>query len=214
MVEKEGMKYVEGASTLFGGEGSKGNGSAMRIAPVGIFFSKDDSIYEKVAKTAEVTHTHPLGKDGAALLASAVGKAAVSDKISTKEFVKELEEKAKTKKLTDSLILISKLLEQDVKREKAAEELGTSVLIEKSVPYAIFSFLKDIETYEKALMNAIMVPGDRDTIGAMTGGLSGAFLGVKAPPDTWIDKLEDVDYLKELADQLYTIFEKRYERKR
>lgn len=210
MVERKGIDYVEAASTLFGGEGSKGNGSAMRIVPVGIFFSKDTSLYEKAVKTAEVTHTHPLGKDGAAVLASTVGKAAVSDEISPKEFTERLAERAETQKFTDSLHQISKLLEEGVNREKAAGELGTSVLIEKSVPYSIFSFLKDPDSYQKALMNAIMVSGDRDTIGAMTGGISGAFLGFDALPSIWVEKLEDLEKIEGLAEQLYIIFKKNY----
>jgi len=210
MMERGEMGYVEAASTLFDGEGSKGNGSAMRIAPIGIFFSKDDHIYEKAGKTAEVTHTHPLGKDGAALLALAVGKAAVSDKITSVDFVGKLAERAETQEFTGSLSRVGELLENDLDREKAAEELGTSVLIERSVPYAIFSFLKDPNSYEKGLMNAIMVPGDRDTIGAMTGGISGAFLGLDALPEMWVNKLENIDYLERLASQLHTIFKERW----
>lgn len=204
MVES-GMGYVEAAETLFGGEGSKGNGAAMRIAPVGVSFCGEEDQYEKAVKTAEVTHTHRLGKDGAGVLAVAVGRAAEAEDISTVEFASELTGKARTEEFTDSLRNASDLLRNDASRKEAAEELGTSVLIERSVPYAIFSFLKDHGSYEESLMNAIMVSGDRDTIGAMTGALAGAYLGADAIPKTWRDRLEDVGYIRELADELYEL---------
>lgn len=139
-------------------------------------------------------------------MASAIGRVAVSKKISQKDFVERLAERAETQKFTNSLFRISELLEENFEREKAADELGTSVLIEKSVPYAIFCFLKDKDSFEKALMNVIMVHGDRDTIGAMTGAISGAFLGIEAIPERWKLKLEDIDYIGSLAEKLFKIY--------
>ncbi|MBS3816494.1 MAG: ADP-ribosylglycohydrolase family protein [Candidatus Thermoplasmatota archaeon] len=205
MVEKGKRNYVECAETLFGGEGSKGNGSAMRIAPVGVFFSISENVYEKAIKTAEVTHAHPLGKDGAGVLALCIGRASLSDKISPEDFALDMAERSETEVFGKKLKKVAELLKSEVEREEAAQELGSSVLIEKSVPYAIFSFLKDPKSYEKALMNAVLVSGDSDTIGAMTGAVSGAYLGDKALPEAWVDKLENVSYLKKLSERLFEL---------
>ncbi len=172
IVSEEDQGYVETAKSLFGGEGSKGNGSAMRIAPVGIFFSEDDERYEKAVKTAEITHAHPLGKDGAALLSIAIGEASLYEEISPKRFAGKIDEEARTQEFRRSLEDIRKYIGSDENKEEVAKELGTSVLINESVPYAIFSFLRDPRSYEEALMNAVMVRGDKDTIGAMTGAIS------------------------------------------
>ncbi|MFP4050933.1 MAG: ADP-ribosylglycohydrolase family protein [Thermoplasmata archaeon] len=206
MVENSEKGYFEAAQTLFGGEGSKGNGSAMRIAPVGILFSNDDSQYEKAVKTVEVIHTHPLGKDGAALLSITIGKAAVSEEISPQEFAEYIAHKARTEEFSYSLERVKKNLEINEEREEVAKELGTSVLIDQSVPYAIFSFLKEPSSYKDALMNAILVPGDKDTIGAMTGAISGAYLGIESLNDEWVRKLENESYLKQLAENLYDLY--------
>ncbi len=52
-----------------------------------------------------------------------------------------------------------------------------------------------------------MVPENRDTIAVMTGGISGAFLGLEALLKTWIEKLEDHVYLEVSAEDLHRIFE-------
>ena len=74
-VERQGMAYAEAAMTLYGGEGSFGNGAAMRIAPVGLFFHDAPDIYERARLSATVTHAHPIGIDGAAVQAQAVAQA-------------------------------------------------------------------------------------------------------------------------------------------
>ena len=66
MVRKLGITYTEAARRLFGGSGSLGNGAAMRIVPVGLIYYKDADIYDKAVATAEITHAHPVGVDGAA----------------------------------------------------------------------------------------------------------------------------------------------------
>jgi poly(ADP-ribose) glycohydrolase ARH3 len=74
MVRSLGIPYAQAAQSLFGGSGSFGNGAAMRIAPLGLFFHESLQIYEHACDSAEVTHSHPVGKDGAALQARAVAR--------------------------------------------------------------------------------------------------------------------------------------------
>ncbi|MEA3471268.1 MAG: ADP-ribosylglycohydrolase family protein, partial [Thermodesulfobacteriota bacterium] len=75
IVKKTNIAYVEAAKSLFGGRGSLGNGAAMRIAPVGLFYHSSHNLYEIARLSAEVTHTHPIGVDGAVLQAVAVAEA-------------------------------------------------------------------------------------------------------------------------------------------
>ena len=67
-VRSQGMSYVEAAKALFDGWGSFGNGAAMRIGPVGLFFHRSNNLYDEACASAEVTHAHPVGKDGAAIV--------------------------------------------------------------------------------------------------------------------------------------------------
>jgi ADP-ribosylglycohydrolase len=50
-----------------------------------------------------------------------------------------------------------------------------------------------------------LVSKDRDTVAAMVSGLSGAYLGIDAIPDEWIEKLENKSYIQELAENLYDL---------
>ncbi|MEF8873585.1 MAG: ADP-ribosylglycohydrolase family protein [Candidatus Thermoplasmatota archaeon] len=212
VARKEKESYVEAAETLFDGEGSMGNGSAMRIAPVGIFFEDEEKVAEEAERSAEVTHTHELGRDGAAVLASAINiasnrssKDSSVERLKPVETAERLSKIAKTEVFTEALEDVKRFVKTKTEREVAAEELGTGVLIHRSVPYAIFSFLMATSSFEEALMNAIMVRGDRDTIGAMTGALSGAYLGKSSIPDDLIQKLENGEYIESLADRLFEL---------
>jgi len=67
-----GGSWRDAATSAFGGEGSKGNGAAMRVAPLGAYFADDLTAVEReAAASAEVTHAHPEARDGAIAVAIA-----------------------------------------------------------------------------------------------------------------------------------------------
>jgi len=75
---REGTPWQDAAQRLYPG-GSFGNGSAMRVAPVGLLYHDDLAKVAEVARqSSRITHTHPLGTDGAALQACAVALAVQS----------------------------------------------------------------------------------------------------------------------------------------
>jgi len=89
--------------------------------------------------------------------------------------------------------------------EKAVLELGNGIEAFNSVPTAIYCFLSRPDSFAGAISGAISLGGDTDTIGAMTGAISGAYLGVDAIPGRWQDKLENHRYIAELAESLCNI---------
>ena len=73
----DGIPWHEAARQLFGGQGSLGNGGAMRVAPLGAYFAADvPQVIEQAAASAEVTHAHPEGQAGAIAVALAAAWAA------------------------------------------------------------------------------------------------------------------------------------------
>ncbi len=86
--------------------------------------------------------------------------------------------------------------------------LGTGVAAFDSVPTAIYAFCR-FDTFEDAVVYAISLGGDTDTIGAMTGAICGAFYGEAAIPGRWVAKLEEGEkgrsYIKKLGNELYRI---------
>jgi len=206
MVEELNIPYSEAARRLFGGQGSFGNGAAMRIAPVGLFFFQDEDLYDRVCASSGVTHTHPLGMDGAAIQARAVALATALDPgedFPGDVFLKGLMDFARTPKMKDKLTLLEKLIKESAAPDTAARKLGQTVAAHESVPFAVYSFVRNPKSFEECLNCAVLNGGDRDTMGAMACAISGAFLGVDGIPQSWKDKLENRAYIEELASRLF-----------
>jgi len=205
MVRSLGIPYAQAAQSLFGGSGSFGNGAAMRIAPLGLFFHDSLQIYEHACGSAEVTHSHPVGKDGAALQARAVAQGVKLDpqkEFLVNLFVRDLIDFSRTNEIRKKMELLEELLSENVAPPLAAKQLGQSVAVQESMPFAIYSFVRCPRSFEDCLDCAIMHGGDRDTLGAMAGAISGAYLGVEAIPSRWLRKLENRQTIEELALQL------------
>jgi len=185
MVEELGIRYAEAAQRLFGGSGSFGNGSAMRVVPVGLVFHDSPDLYEMARVSAVVTHAHPLGIDGAAVQSKAVALAVQhdpEDAFASDAFVQDLLGFARTSEMRDKI-----------------REVGDLILGETPPSD---SFLRHPKSFEDCLWCAILNGGDRDTMGAMACALSGAYLGIKAIPQSWIEKLENRRYVEQLALKL------------
>ena len=205
LVEMRGMSYSEAARSLFGGEGSFGNGAAMRIAPVGLFFRNSPDLYEQAHASATVTHTHPIGVDGAAVLAWAVAQAvklAPQEPFPFEPFFQGLIDCARTPEIRDKIVLVRTLIAKEVPPPDAARRLGRSVAVHESLPFAIYAFLRHPQSFEGCLFCAILHGGDRDTLGAMACAVSGAYLGVEAIPQAWREKIENRQHIEDLANRL------------
>ncbi len=201
-VERRGIRYSEAAQSLFGGEGSFGNGAAMRVAPVALYYHDATDIYDQVRCSAVVTHAHPIGVDGAAVLAWAIAKAVAlvpGTPFPGQELAEGLVWFARTKEMRAKMRLVTTLLAEEVPPPEAALRLGQSVAAHESVPFAIYSFLRYPESFESCLFCAALHSGDRDTVGAMACAISGAYLGIEAIPQDWQDKVEHGVLLVELG---------------
>ncbi len=204
-VERRGMSYSEAARSLFGGQGSFGNGAAMRIAPLGLFFHDAPDLYEQARASASVTHAHPVGVDGAAVLAWAIAQAVKLDPqepFPFEPFSQGLVDFARTPEIRDKMMLVRVLLGENTPPPDAVRRLGRSVAVHQSMPFAVYSFLRHPKSFEECLFCAILHGGDRDTLGAMACAVSGAYLGVEAIPQDWRQRLENRQYIEELALKL------------
>ncbi len=205
MVEQQGLDYQEAARRLYGGQGSLGNGAAMRIAPLGLFFGDSPLLYDKAQTAASVTHSHPVGVDGAATQAKAVALAAALDptrEFPLQAFIHWLIAFARTVEMRAKLAELTALLDRDAPPDEAADQLGRGVEVHESLPFALYCFLRHPYSFEKCLLCAVLSEGDRDTVGAMSGAVSGAYLGEEAIPHAWADRLENRALIRDLACHL------------
>ncbi len=206
---KSGVAWNEAAKQLFGGTGSFGNGAAMRVAPVGLFYYDN---MEKLRATAysqsQITHTHELGMEGAALQAYAVAlavKTSPSCNFDPHAFLAELKNFTNNEVYRMKLERMRKLLADAADKSTVVRKLGNGVEAHNSVPTAIYCFLHNWSSFEGSIRYAISLGGDADTIAAMTGAISGAYHGVEAIPERWRNKLERKEYIENLAEKLWEI---------
>lgn len=206
LVKMKGMTYSEAAKSLFHGQGSFGNGAAMRIGPVGLFFCDASELYEKACASAAVTHAHPIGMDGAAVQAQAVALAVKLNPqhaFPTGHLFQVLIECAGTPQIREKLETVQQLIAEDASPDRAANRLGRSVAVHESMPFSLYSFFKYPHDFEECLFCAVLNGGDRDTLGAMACALSGAYLGIHAVPQVWQNRLENRSHLEDLSMRLF-----------
>ena len=137
---------------------SWGNGSAMRVSPVGFAFDSVDEVLNEAKKSAEVTHDHPEGIKGAQATALAVYLARIGT--SKGEIKGE----------------IHKRFAYDLSRklDEIRPTYSYDVSCQGTVPEAIIAFLES-ESFEDAVRNAVSLGGDSDTLTCITGGIAQAF---------------------------------------
>jgi ADP-ribosylglycohydrolase len=137
---------------------SWGNGSAMRVAPVGFAFNNVDEVLREAERSAAVTHNHAEGIKGAQATALAVFMARSG--ASKDEIRKEL----------------MKRFDYDLNRtvEQIRPDYRWDVSCQRSVPEAIVAFL-DSSGVEDAIRLAVSLGGDADTQAAIAGGIAEAF---------------------------------------
>jgi ADP-ribosylglycohydrolase len=167
---------------------SWGNGSAMRVSPVGFAFDSVESVLGEARSTAEVTHNHPEGIKGAQATALATYLARIGE---DRETIRaEIEVR----------------FGYDLSRELAEIRQGYQfdVSCQGSVPESIVAFLMSTGV-EDAIRKAISLGGDADTMAAIAGGIAeGAYGSV---PEAIV-----VEVRRRLPAALWTVIEAFYER--
>ena len=109
--------------------------------------------------------------------------------------------------LREKLKLVNELLDERIAPSVSADRIGRSVSMRESMSFAIYSFLQNIQSFEECLFCAVLNSGDRDTLGAMACAISGAYVCIEAIPITWQLKLENKDYIENLAFTLTNMAE-------
>jgi ADP-ribosylglycohydrolase len=140
---------------------SWGNGSAMRVSPVGFAFNTVKEVLQEAQRSAEVTHNHPEGIKGAQSTALAI--------LLARQGFTQQEIRAE----------ISQRFGYDL--DRTLDEIRLTYTFNEScqgtVPEAMIAFLESTD-FEDAIRKAISLGGDSDTLACITGGIAEAFYGV------------------------------------
>ena len=146
---------------------SWGNGSAMRVGPVGRAFDTEHDVLREAAKSAAVTHDHPEGIKGAQATALAV-----------------LMARRGTSKAEMKAAIVERFgydLHRTVEQVRATYTFNESC--QGTVPEALIAFL-EADNFEQAIRNAISLGGDADTVACITGGVAEAYF--KQLPEAFV----------------------------
>jgi poly(ADP-ribose) glycohydrolase ARH3 len=209
---RRGHDYRSVANDYFPG-GSFGNGAAMRVAPVGLLFRDDhDTLWEEARLSALPTHVHPLGIEGAQIIAFAVAMASSVDELNRESFFENIAARCSSLEYSGPLRRAATL--NDV---RDLGLYGNGIEATSSVVTAVASFGLTPDSFNETIGNAILLGGDTDTIAAMAGAISGAYLGREALPGHLLERLEDGrqgrSYIERLAKDLHHMYLKSSEEK-
>lgn len=160
---------------------SFGNGSAMRISPIGFLFNDLSEVLKNAELSASSTHNHPEGIKGALATAHAVFLS--RNHIPKVEIQKEIEDN-----YGYNLNFNLEELRRSYKFNETCQE---------TVPQAIFTFLIS-SSFEDSIRKGISIGGDSDTIGAINGAIAEAYYGI---PEEFRSKA--IQYLDDFLTELF-----------
>jgi len=178
------------AKQLFGGEGSFGNGAAMRVAPIGAYFADDvEAAVLNARLSAEVTHAHPEAAAGAiavavaAALAYRLRDAAVPEPPEFLELVRlHVPDSVVREKLRHAGNLAPGC---SVELAVSALGNGTQISAQDTVPFTLWCASRHLDNFEEALWLTVSGLGDRDTTCAIVGGVVASCTGLEGIPSQW-----------------------------
>ncbi len=192
---------------------SKGNGGIMRVSPVAMHFSPEEYSLEEImmlgAKTAAVTHGHPLGFISTAMLTGMLSLMIYREYPLLDAVLKAEDYTYKLfgcyEDINEMMALIKKAKELsrlEINDVEAISKLGRSALAESTLAIAIYCSLKYENNFEEAIIAAANFNGDSDTVAAVTGNIMGAHLGFDKIPEKYIHPLQFKDLILEISEKL------------
>ncbi len=172
---------------------SFGNGSAMRVGPIGWAFATLDETLTEAEKSAACTHNHPEGIKGAQAVAAAIFWARNGE---SKDVIRRSVEERFGYDMSQTC-------------DEIRPDYVFEVSCQKSVPQALTAFL-DASDFEETIRLSVSLGGDADTLACIAGSVAEAFWGASSIPNDWRENA-----LKRLDERLKTVvdaFEAKYER--
>jgi len=195
----QGLPWRVAAGKAFDGQGSCGNGGAMRAAPLGAYFAENpERVIVEAKASAEVTHAHPDGQTGAIAVALAAAWMARAKSQSGNPGTAPIEFVLEHLPRTLTYFQLRKALDVplDTAPEAAAAKLGNGsrVISSDTVPFCLWCAARHAGNYADALWTAVSVGGDIDTNCAIIGGIVALSTGREGIPAEWLAAREGIQF--------------------
>lgn len=193
-----GAKWRDTAAGAFGGQGSLGNGSAMRVAPLGAYFADDlERCVVEARASSLVTHTHSEGVAGAMAVAVAAAMAwelrSSPDAERVRIFFDAVLQHTPESQVRRGILLAS-TTPPEIPEADVARSLGNGSLVTApdTVPFCIWMASHHLNRFVDALGKTVRVGGDCDTNAAIVCGIVALSAGRTSLPTSWLNAREAV----------------------
>ena len=187
------------------GEWAAGNGTAMRIAPVGLIDRHHlKRLREDCWATSIITHNNSEALAGATAVAYAIARL-VSGEFDEETFLPEIAAFVGASEVARNLEQAQSLFSSRTPTDEALAVLGTSGYVVETVASALYCFLRTPGDFMTTVASAVMGGGDTDTTGAIAGAISGAYNGVPNVPQHLVEEVEDTERLQKLGQAIYRL---------
>ena len=192
---------------------SAGNGPAMRSAILGVYANYDTALLKNLTHaSSRITHTDERATQGALIIALAAQYACTRSpsEIIAKELFDLLHCHITDSELCVMLDKTAAALDKGLNCNAFADEIGLSKgvsgYIIHTIPAALFCWLKNLHDFRSAIEDVVLLGGDTDTTGAITGALAGATLGASGIPTEWIEGIAEwprsTSWMRHLSERL------------
>ncbi len=175
-----------------------GNGSVMRCAPYGIAFaSQPDDLVTVSRVSSALTHADPRCQWGCVILNATIAGLLLDVEEPLDYAINHAD--TAPDELLDAVGTVAAVAQGE--SEPTSISLDNSGYVVTTLQAGLYHGLT-AETAKEAIVEAVMMGGDTDTIGAVAGAVAGARFGIESLPDQWIRAIDQADELKQLGTTL------------
>ncbi|WP_299460098.1 ADP-ribosylglycohydrolase family protein [uncultured Microscilla sp.] len=189
----EGKPWINASKEVFSGMGSMGNGAAMRVAPIGAFYTQDlAQIIHQARLSAQITHSHPEAQAGAIAVAIAAHLAGYTV-LTGNDFLAKVRQHTPDSQTKDRIDKALRL-PSNYRIDTIVHALGNGhkMLAQDTVPLTLWCAAHHLDNFEEALWLTVSALGDRDTTCAIVGGIVALRVGTSGLPARWISAAEPI----------------------
>lgn len=203
-------KFYNGHNALECGgidEFDNGNGSLMRILPITLysFYNELDEKKEidLLNNTSSLTHGHEISKLGCKIYTDFM-KGLLAGKSKEEAFEQIVNKDYSNIYSIDSVNKYKRMLSEDFSTLNVSQIRSSGYIVD-TLEASIWCVL-NTNSYEDAVVKAINLGEDTDTVGAITGSIAGLIYGYENIPERWISKLKNKEYLLDLIESYSNVF--------
>ncbi|EPS45033.1 hypothetical protein H072_949 [Dactylellina haptotyla CBS 200.50] len=183
-----------------------GNGSLMRTVPIGLFYfsSSPEEITKYSHLASELTHPYPTNGEACAAYCILVAYTLSSSPNTPSK--QDMFAKFKEFQFDDPT-LKSRFETYDTLadiRDRPEKNISSSGYVVNSLEAALWAFFST-DSYQEGCIRVVNLGDDADTVGAIYGGLAGAYYGLDAIPADWKEGLVKKEVVGRIADELYQV---------